>query len=125
MLISQLKQHSVCNALCYILPVIVIQQLLWDESNIAHIARHDVSPQEVEEVCHSDYLALADHTERILPLGLAIAGRILVVVLDPEVDSACSGPGILDNPVSGYDDVTGSDSCVAKDRGCTLLLGNA
>jgi hypothetical protein len=30
----------------------VIQKLIWDEWNISHIARHDVSPEEVEQVCH-------------------------------------------------------------------------
>ena len=31
---------------------IVINALIWDEWNKEHIARHGVTPEEVEEVCH-------------------------------------------------------------------------
>lgn len=30
-----------------------IVNLVWDEDNVLHIARHRVSPEEVEEVCFS------------------------------------------------------------------------
>ncbi|GAC1545005.1 MAG: hypothetical protein NVS2B7_19570 [Herpetosiphon sp.] len=68
--------------------MLVVQRLLWDEWNAVHIARHDVTPQEVEEVCHSGYLALAAHTGRILLIGLTTAGRVLAVVLDPQAEGA-------------------------------------
>ena len=34
--------------------MIVIRRLIWDSWNITHIARHDVTPDEVEDVCHGD-----------------------------------------------------------------------
>ena len=37
--------------------MIVIRRLIWDSWNITHIARHDVTPDEVEDVCHGDYMA--------------------------------------------------------------------
>ncbi len=63
--------------------MLYIQRLIWDDWNVAHIARHDVNPQQVEEVCHSDYIALASHTNRIIVFGLTNAGRVLAVVLNP------------------------------------------
>jgi hypothetical protein len=35
----------------------LISRLLWDSWNVAHIARHEVVPAEVEEVCHGEPLA--------------------------------------------------------------------
>jgi hypothetical protein len=29
-----------------------VNELIWDEKNIAHIVRHSVIPEEVEEVCN-------------------------------------------------------------------------
>ena len=41
-----------CTPKEYSKPMIVIRRLVWDTWNIVHIARHDVVPDEVEEVCH-------------------------------------------------------------------------
>jgi len=56
----------------------------WDEGNIAHIAKHGVSPDEAEHVVLNDPLDL-DHSEkdgevRILQVGMTARGRILRVV---------------------------------------------
>ncbi len=32
--------------------MIVIRRLIWDSWNVAYIARHEVTSDEVEEVCH-------------------------------------------------------------------------
>ena len=66
--------------------MIVVRQLIWDDWNVAHIARHGVSPYEVEEVCHSDYLAVAGHSNRIIVLGPTDAGLLLAVVLNAQVN---------------------------------------
>lgn len=34
----------------------IIRKLIWDEWNIEHIARHHVSPEEVEQICKSENL---------------------------------------------------------------------
>ncbi len=56
----------------------------WDESNIAHIARHGVEPQEAEEVVSNDPIDLAvtirNGEERTEQVGETSAGRILQVV---------------------------------------------
>ena len=64
--------------------MIVIRRLLWDSWNIAHIARHDVSPDEVEEVCHGDYMASETYKGRIRVVGPTRVGRLLTVILAPE-----------------------------------------
>lgn len=67
--------------------VVEITFLLWDEQNIAHIARHGVMPAEVEEVV---FLGTAVFVEavnptrpgRIIAFGLTITARPLAVFLD-------------------------------------------
>jgi uncharacterized protein len=61
-----------------------IRRLIWDPGNIAHIARHDVTVDEVEEVCHGDPVALQSYLSRIILIGPTRAGRMLAVVLDLE-----------------------------------------
>jgi hypothetical protein len=36
--------------------MIFIRRLIWDAWNVAHIARHAVVPEEVEQVCHGDFI---------------------------------------------------------------------
>ncbi|MEZ2348136.1 BrnT family toxin [Terriglobus sp. RCC_193] len=71
----------------------------WDEANRAHIARHDVTPQEVEEVLIGGVIELdVQHAEeeiRFLWIGEALRGRILVVVFT-ERDH-------LIRPITAYD----------------------
>jgi uncharacterized protein len=61
--------------------IIVIKQLIWNEWNIAHIARHEVVPEEVEEVFHGLYVARETYRERFLVVGQTQKGRILTIVL--------------------------------------------
>lgn len=64
--------------------MIRITRLLWDEWNITHIARHDVLPDEVEQVCHGDVLAQQGHSGHMVLIGPTSNGRMLEVVLGPE-----------------------------------------
>jgi uncharacterized DUF497 family protein len=56
----------------------------WDEGNVRHIARHEITPDEAEEVLMNDpqYLSTQDDQgeERILEVGLTRAGRCLVIL---------------------------------------------
>jgi uncharacterized DUF497 family protein len=59
----------------------------WDESNRGHLARHDVTPLEAEEVIHGRPLDIElqiteqnDNEERLLQLGSTAKGRILQLV---------------------------------------------
>ena len=56
----------------------------WDEENIGHLARHDVEPEEAEQVILSrpvDLKAeLRNGEERVPHVGETDAGKILIVV---------------------------------------------
>jgi uncharacterized DUF497 family protein len=59
----------------------------WDEANRSHLARHDVTPQEAEEVVLGDPLDIELQTaegdggeERVLHVGETRKGRILELV---------------------------------------------
>lgn len=64
--------------------MIRIRRLIWDEWNLAHIARHQVVPEEVNEVCHGNVLVQQGHSGRIVLIGPTMSGRMVEVVLDPE-----------------------------------------
>lgn len=65
-----------------------IVKLVWDTFNTAHIAAHEVTPREVEEVFASDYLMLEAKKGRFLVIGTTTSGLILAVVV------ALKGTGI-------------------------------
>lgn len=64
--------------------MIRVDRLIWDEGNIAHIARHDVTLQEVEEVCHNDPVFISGHSGRLMAIGTSHSGRAISVILDPK-----------------------------------------
>ncbi len=53
---------------------------------MAHIARHDVKPEEVEQVCHGDFLASETYKGRIRIVGPTSTKRMLAIILKPEGD---------------------------------------
>jgi len=63
--------------------MIVIRRLIWDSWNIAHIDRHDVTPDEVEDVCHGDYITSQTYKGRIRVVGPTSTGRMLAIILAP------------------------------------------
>jgi uncharacterized DUF497 family protein len=63
--------------------MISIRRLIWDSWNVAHIARHNVSPYEVEEVCQGNFMSSATYKGRIRVLGPTRSGRMLVIILAP------------------------------------------
>lgn len=62
-----------------------IRQIIWPQERIDHIARHGVTPQEVEEVCFGKPLVLRAKSEGDNPvyyvLGQTTAGRYLFCVI--------------------------------------------
>lgn len=64
--------------------MIDIRRLIWDAWNMAHIARHQVTPDEVEEVCQGEPIFSETYKERIRVVGPTHAGRILTIILAPE-----------------------------------------
>ena len=58
-----------------------IDDLIWEERNIEHIARHGVTMDEVEDVCYSATLFKRGRNEILEAYGQTEDGRYLVVFL--------------------------------------------
>ena len=67
----------------WLLLMVYVRRLIWDTWNVAHIARHRVTPEEVEQVCHGNPVDLQSYKGRTILIGPTTTGRILAVVLDP------------------------------------------
>ena len=63
--------------------MIYVRRLIWDAWNVAHIARHGIAPDEVEEVCHTEYIDREAYKGRVMLIGPTGAGKLLAVVLEP------------------------------------------
>lgn len=63
--------------------MLTISRLLWNPGNVAHIAQHQASIQEVEQVCQAGPLLREGYLGRILAIGQTVAGRVLAIVLEP------------------------------------------
>lgn len=72
--------------------MIVIRRLIWDSWNVSHIARHQVSPEEVEQVCHNDPFSDTGKKGRIRLIGPTDGGRMLSIILDPEEEAGVYYP---------------------------------
>lgn len=70
--------------MCYTNIVIFVRKLVWDSWNVQHIARHHVTPDEVEAVCHSDPLILRGQQKNRLVLIGQTEERILAVILESQ-----------------------------------------
>jgi uncharacterized DUF497 family protein len=60
-----------------------IRRLIWDPWNVGHIARHRVTPEEVEEVCHGEPVTSQTYKGRIRVVGPTESRRMLTVILAP------------------------------------------
>jgi len=62
-----------------------IREIIWPESQVDHIARHGVTPKEVEEVCFGQSLVQRAKSEGENPvyylLGQTLAGRYVFCVV--------------------------------------------
>ncbi|HEU0022071.1 MAG TPA: BrnT family toxin [Dehalococcoidia bacterium] len=52
--------------------------------NVGHIARHQVAPTEVEDVCHGTPMFSDTYRERLRVVGPTSTGRMLTVILAHE-----------------------------------------
>jgi uncharacterized protein len=52
----------------------------WDDDNVLHIARHEFTPEEVEEVFASDYKVRRARQKLYIALGETFDGRLAFVV---------------------------------------------
>jgi len=59
-----------------------ITQIFWDADSIYHIARHNVTPQEVEEALfESNAIVLKGREKRYIILSQTTSGRYLTMVV--------------------------------------------
>jgi uncharacterized DUF497 family protein len=63
-------------------------RLVWDEWNVAHIARHEVLPNEAQEVCDVNPVFSEAYKGRIRVIGPTNTGRMLTVILEPEGENS-------------------------------------
>lgn len=66
--------------------MLFVRHLRWVAWNVDHIARHDVTPEEVEEVCHGRCRVTETYGGRLRVIGPTGLGRVLTVILSPEED---------------------------------------
>lgn len=86
----------ICSAMCYSENVLIVRKLIWDAWNISHIARHHVTPDEVETICHENPLTLrGQQKNRLVLIGSTEKERILAVILEAK------GSGIY-YPITAY-----------------------
>lgn len=72
--------------------MLTVNRLVWDSWNVTHIARHAVTPEEVEEVCHGDHVLGQAYGGRLMLIGSTTGGRILAVILNPQAEPAVYYP---------------------------------
>ena len=67
----------------------LIKNLIWDEWNIEHIAKHGVKPEEIEQACKDKHLARRGKQGTYTITGQTQSGRYLTMIL------ALRGTGIF------------------------------
>lgn len=60
-----------------------VRRLLWDDWNITHIARHDITRRDVQQVCQGEFIASETYKGRLRLVGPTRAGRMLAIILKP------------------------------------------
>ncbi len=64
--------------------MVYLRRLVWDDWNLDHIARHGMTQDDVEAVCHDDPIVYREsYKDRLVLLGTTPEGRVLAVVLGP------------------------------------------
>ncbi len=59
-----------------------VDELIFNERNIEHIARHNVLPEEVKEVIEGNILPLKAKLGRVMVIGKTKKSRTLAVILE-------------------------------------------
>lgn len=58
-----------------------IESLTWDDWNLVHITKHEVSPEEVEDVVFGAAIVFPTYKNRHKLVGLTSSGRVLSIVV--------------------------------------------
>src|SRR4051812_34712545 len=71
---------------------LIINTLIWDSWNIAHIAKHNVTPEEVEQVCFGNHIVRQSYNGRFLVIGYTEKLRPLAIILAPKPEEGVYYP---------------------------------
>ena len=63
--------------------MLIVRRLIWDPWNVDHIARHHVTPEEVEAVCHGTPVINLTYKGRLRIVGPTRSRKMLPVILAP------------------------------------------
>lgn len=74
----------------------LIVEIEWDDENIEHIALHNVTPDEVEDICFGLNLCEREGQNRYILSGQTDSGRYLNVVIEK------IGRGLF-RPITAYE----------------------
>lgn len=74
------------NALHLGVAVLVVRELNWTPSNVAHIAKRGIQPRDVEDVCQAAHIVRQGYDQRIMIIGPNRRYRMIAVVLDAKGD---------------------------------------
>ena len=66
---------------------IELSELQWDEFNVEHIAKHDVSIVETQEACQNRIDVLSGYNGRQMLFGKTNKGRYVTVILARKFDN--------------------------------------
>ena len=70
---------------------LIVETLIVDEHRIEHIARHQVTLEEVQEIVSGDYAYIKGREDRWLLIGQTKQGRFLTVVIGERSSSNTYG----------------------------------
>ncbi|HSW88809.1 MAG TPA: hypothetical protein VLG12_06630 [Candidatus Saccharimonadales bacterium] len=63
--------------------MITVRKLIWDNWNVQHISRHNITPDEVETVCHNKPLILrGQEKNRLVLIGPTEEELIITIILE-------------------------------------------
>ena len=63
--------------------MVAIRRLVWDPRNVAHIAQHGVTREQVEEACAGRHIDRLAYGGRIMLIGATVGGAVIAMVLEP------------------------------------------
>ena len=85
--------------------MIEIKELIWDDWNREHIGKHEITPEEVEEICNGKHEEIESYRNRIQLSGTTNKGKKLTIILSPEDRNLRKyGNGIY-YPVTAFEEV--------------------
>lgn len=58
-----------------------IRNLIWNEWNVEHTAKHGISQEEIEEACFTKHFDIKNGKSKIAVWGQSSVGRYVIIIL--------------------------------------------